>query len=492
MESLPAVLIVDDDRAVIQAMQEQLPRENYRVAALSSVSEALDRIRIERFGIILADQFISDWSGLDFLRICRETQPLSSRIMTIGMGSIPGINEVIASGDIFRVLRKPWTQFDLTVVLAEAAERYRLMEQLETARRETRRQRSDLAALGRQLESYRQQLLSVPAQPQQDSLADQQREKEELHRRLPRTHRGGETEEMRVRERTEELAWANLALESEISEMRRAEIQIRETNQQLQKTLEELHATQREVIQQERLGALGKMAGRVAHDFDNALIPVLGYAELLIERPELLGDRTVALKYLRLIRAPAKDATGMIGRLRDFYRQRDETEVSEPVDLLEALAEAISTTQPKWHDEALAQSRHITVDQEFRPLPMIASSRGEIRKMAANLIFNAVDALPQGGRIVVRAYEQEINAVLEIQDDGIGMTEEVRSRCLEPFVTTKVERGTGLGLAIVYGIVQRHHGQIEIESKLSEGSLVRVRLPLYQGVNPAPPAAVPQ
>jgi signal transduction histidine kinase len=160
--------------------------------------------------------------------------------------------------------------------------------------------------------------------------------------------------------------------------------------------------------------------------------------------------------------------------------------------LLEALAEAISTTQSQWHDEALAQGRHITVEREFQSVPMIAGNGGEIREVASNLIFNAVDALPQGGRIVVRAYPQEPNAILEIQDDGIGMTEEIRSRCLEPYVTTKGKPGTGLGLAMVYGIVQRHHGQIEIESKLSEGSLVRVRLPFYQGVEPPPRAAVPQ
>ncbi len=253
MESLPAVLIVDDDKAVWDATQDQLCRENYRVTLFSSVSEALGRLRIERFEIILAHQFISDSSGFDFLRICRQIQPLSSRIVMTGTGSIPGIDQVIASGDVFRILREPWTQYDLTLALAEAAERYRLMEQLETATRETRRQRNDLAALGRQLESYRQQLLSVPAQPQQDSLAEQQEEKEEPHQRSPRTQRGEGTEEMRVRERTEELAWANLALESEISEMRRAEIQLRETNQRLQKTLEEMRATQQEVIQQERL-----------------------------------------------------------------------------------------------------------------------------------------------------------------------------------------------------------------------------------------------
>ena len=294
--------------------------------------------------------------------------------------------------------------------------------------------------------------------------------------------------ETRVRERTEELAWANLALESEISERRRAEVQLRETNQRLQRALEELHATQQQVIQQERLRALGKMAGGVAHDFNNALIPILGYAELLIERPALLDDRGVALKYLRLMRTAAKDATAVVGRLREFYRQRDETELFEPVDLLKALTEAISMTQPRWHDEALAQGLQITVEQDFNPVPIIACHGGEIREMVTNLLFNAVDALPQGGRIVVRAYPAEQNAVFEVQDDGIGMTEEVRARCMEPFVTTKGERGTGLGLAMVYGIVQRHHGNIEIESTLGEGTIVRVRLPFYRGVDAPPPA----
>jgi PAS domain S-box-containing protein len=284
--------------------------------------------------------------------------------------------------------------------------------------------------------------------------------------------------EMRVRERTEELAWTNLALESEISERRRAEIQLRDTNQRLQKALEELPAAQQQVIQQERLRALAKMAGGVTYEFNNALTPMLGYTELLIERPELLDDRAVALKYLRLMRSAARDARAIVGRLREFSRQRDETEIFEPVDLLNALTEAISMTQPRWHDEALAQGRHVTVEQEFRPVPMIACNGGEIREVVTNLIFNALDALPQGGRIVVRAYPHGQHAVFEVQDNGIGMTEEVHARCMEPFVTTKGERVTGLGLAIVYGIVQRHHGNIEIESKLGEGSLVRVLLPL--------------
>jgi two-component system cell cycle sensor histidine kinase/response regulator CckA len=228
--------------------------------------------------------------------------------------------------------------------------------------------------------------------------------------------------EMRVRERTEELAWANLALESEISERRRAEIQLSETNKRLQKAVAELVATQQQIIRLESQRALGKMAGGIAHDFDNALI-------------------------------------------------------FEPVDLVAALREAVSTTEPAWRDAALADGRQIKVKQEYQTVPLIACHGADIREAATNLLFNAVDALPEGGRIIVRAYPEEQEAVLEIQDNGIGMTEDVRARCLEPSFTTKGRQAAGLGLAIVYGIVQRHYGNIQIESKVGEGSLIRVRLP---------------
>jgi two-component system cell cycle sensor histidine kinase/response regulator CckA len=344
MEALPAVLIVDDDKIVLHTVQDQLSRENYRVVAISNVAEALQRVCSERFGIIVADQLMPETSGIEFLRICRETQPLSSRILITGTVSAPSVEEAIARGDAFRVLLKPWTRVELTLALTQAAERYRLMEQLEAATREIRRQKSDLAALGRQLESHRQQLHSALAQPQPAPSAIEAEEMfrqvawhldqavwvsdaesnrilylspvheqiwgrplkelygsrsawaETIHpddrtrvlkaafedqrtgtydeqyrilrpdgeirwirdRAFPilngqqKLYRivgiaeditgrkiAGEQLEMRVRERTEELAWANLALESEISERRRAEIQLRETNQRLQKALEE-------------------------------------------------------------------------------------------------------------------------------------------------------------------------------------------------------------------------------------------------------------
>src|ERR1700735_478434 len=166
MESRLAVLIVDDDRVVLHTVQDQLSRENYRVAAISNVPEALQRLRIERFGVIMADQFMQETPGVEFLRMCREAQPLSARMIITGMASAPSVEEAMARGDAFRVLRKPWTRIELTQALSQATDRHRLAERLEEATRETRRQRSDLAALGHQLESYRQQLLSATAQPQ--------------------------------------------------------------------------------------------------------------------------------------------------------------------------------------------------------------------------------------------------------------------------------------------------------------------------------------
>jgi PAS domain S-box-containing protein len=286
---------------------------------------------------------------------------------------------------------------------------------------------------------------------------------------------------IRMRERTEEFAWANLALESEISERRRAELQLRESDHRLQKALQELHAAQQQVIQQEKVPALERVAGVVAHDLNKGLIPIIGYAEYLIESSELLDDRAIALRYLRLMRTAAKDATAVVAWLREFARQRDSAEIYGPVDLLEALTDAISMTRLKWHDEPLGEGRHLTVKQDFQPVPLIEGNGGEIREVVTNLIFNAAEALPEGGTIVVRAYSDEQHSVFEVQDDGIGMTEEVRARCMEPFVTTKGESGAGLGLAVAYGIVQRHHGKIEVESRLREGSLVRVHLPFYRG-----------
>jgi signal transduction histidine kinase len=97
--------------------------------------------------------------------------------------------------------------------------------------------------------------------------------------------------------------------------------------------------------------------------------------------------------------------------------------------------------------------------------------------MMTNLIFNAVDAMPDGGTLLVRTRGTDGNVIIEVTDSGSGMTAEVRARCLDPFFSTKGDTGTGLGLAMVFGIVQRQQGQIEIESTPGLGTTFRITLP---------------
>jgi signal transduction histidine kinase/ActR/RegA family two-component response regulator len=252
----------------------------------------------------------------------------------------------------------------------------------------------------------------------------------------------------------------------------------------------ELHRSQRHIIEQERLNAVGKMASGLAHDFNNALVPISGYAEMLLEHQDILQNPAKATKYLKLIMTGVEDAASVVSRLREFYRKREEGETYRPLSLNKMVEQAVALTRPKWRDEALGSGRTILVEADMRPVPRILGSESEIRELLTNLIFNAVDAMPEGGMIRIRTGIREAAApdgprqpaaptevFLEVSDTGTGMTEEVRRRCLEPFFSTKGERGTGLGLPMVYGIVKRHRGTMDIESTVGKGTTFIVLLP---------------
>ncbi|MFQ5657560.1 MAG: response regulator [Candidatus Methylomirabilales bacterium] len=266
---------------------------------------------------------------------------------------------------------------------------------------------------------------------------------------------------------------------TDITERKRAEEALRESNRRLEEALAELNQTQQEVLRQERLRALGKMASGIAHDFNNALMPVLGYSELLLDRPDYLDDKERVGRYLRTMNTAAQDAANVVRRLREFYRLREEDEIFLPVDLNQVVEQGLMLTQPRWKDQALASGITIRTETDLQKVPIVAGNEAELREMLTNLIFNAVDAMPTGGTITIRTHPDNDNVALEISDTGIGMTEEVRQRCLDPFFSTKGERGTGLGLAMVYGILQRHRAAIDIESEPGQGTTFRLRLPVH-------------
>jgi PAS domain S-box-containing protein len=283
-----------------------------------------------------------------------------------------------------------------------------------------------------------------------------------------------------------ELARTTAAVRAEAAERERAEAVVRDINRRLRDALDELATSQEQAVQQERLRALGEMASGIAHDFNNALSPVVGLSELLLNNPALLADPVAVQRYLVLIHTGGRDAAATVRRLSEFYRPREAGEGVVPVDAHRLLADVIALTQPRWKDQAQGEGHPVLVTADLVPVPPMAGRAEELREALTNLVFNAVDALPQGGTITLRARPDPAvpptsssRIILEVQDDGVGMPEAVRRRCLEPFFTTKGKRGTGLGLAMVYGVVRRHSGELEIDSVPGQGTTVRLKVPAY-------------
>lgn len=287
----------------------------------------------------------------------------------------------------------------------------------------------------------------------------------------------GSEDVLQARQIADQVAVA-LSNAYETAERKQAEVSLLESNRQLKEALTELAAMQKHIVQQERLRALGQMASGVAHDFNNALSPILGFSSILLEEPAQLDDKEKVMKYLQIINTAGKDAANVVSRLREFYRSRNQEETFRPSDLNKLVEQAVTFTQPKWKDQALAGGLTVLVKTELQKVPNLSGNESEIREVLTNLIFNAVDAMPEGGTITLRTVAKDGQVVLEVGDTGTGMTEEVRQRCLEPFFTTKGERGTGLGLAMVYGIIQRHKGTIDIQSEFGKGTTFAIGFPI--------------
>jgi signal transduction histidine kinase len=248
----------------------------------------------------------------------------------------------------------------------------------------------------------------------------------------------------------------------------------------LQRAYDDLRQSQQSVMQNERLRALGQMASGIAHDINNAISPVSLYTELLLQKESQLSDE--GRGRLETMQQAIEDVAGTIERMREFYRPREAARHFTRVEIHSLVNQVVELTEPR--GRALPEQRGIEIElrRDFAEGKIeIFGDAVELRDALTNLVFNAVDAMPEGGRLTlstrVRPHNSTPRVLVEVSDSGVGMDEETRRRCIEPFFTTKGERGTGLGLASVYGMLQRHDAELEIDSEPGNGTTVRMVFP---------------
>ena len=225
--------------------------------------------------------------------------------------------------------------------------------------------------------------------------------------------------------------------------------------------------------QMEKLSALGELASGVAHDFNNTLAGILGRAQLL----QRTSDPEKLRRGLDIIIKTAEDGAKTVKRIQDFARQRRDHDF-ELVSVDQIMMDASEITRPRWKNCAEASNIHISVDLEIGSNAMVMGDDSELREVLVNMVFNAIDAMPEGGTLKLSSRTLGEKVTITVADTGVGMYPEVRSRIFDPFFTTKGKAGLGLGLAVSFGIIRRHGGNIEVESQYGKGTEFRVTLPV--------------
>jgi PAS domain S-box-containing protein len=233
----------------------------------------------------------------------------------------------------------------------------------------------------------------------------------------------------------------------------------------------------------EKMRSLGQLSAGVAHNFNNALAAVLGRTQLLLRSVTDERHR----RSLEVIETATQDAAEIVRRIQTFARRAPSAQFNR-VSLAALVTDAVQLTRTSWEDEARVRNLHYEVvfTNEAAGDDHVEANASEVREVFVNMIFNALDAMPAGGRIEVRETKRDAWLVVEVRDTGEGISPEYHDRIFEPFFTTKGSQGSGLGLAVSYGIIKRHGGTIEFANAPGGGTIFTLRFPHHASLPDIP------
>jgi len=262
---------------------------------------------------------------------------------------------------------------------------------------------------------------------------------------------------------------------NKIESERKSRIELSTAYQKLNEYIEKFKESQQQLMQADKLTSLGQLAASIAHEVNNPISGILVYTQLL--KKKIAGDaipKETALEYLSKMELELIRSTKLIRNLLDFARQS--LPAFRKVNLNTIVNRAFELAADS------ARMQHIRTTKELAPsLPELVADFNQLQQVCTNLILNAVQAMPDGGILTLRTSYSDEWFKFEVRDTGCGIPKENMQKLFTPFFTTKQEiKGVGLGLPISYGIIQRHHGRIEVQSREGEGSIFTLFLPLHQ------------
>jgi signal transduction histidine kinase len=452
------VLIAEDSATQAQRLQHILEQQGYRVTATANGRLALEAAQRSKPALIISDVIMPEMNGYELCgRIKADAHLADVPVVLVTTLSDPH--------DVIRGLECRADNFILKPYDAD-----QLLRRIQFVLANSQMRRSEQAGMGLEIVFSGQRHFITADRLQILNL-------------LLSTYEAAMQRNAELSTTRDTLRQTNVELERLTREL---EDRVLMRTRELELSNEALRQAQQALIQQERLRALGQMASGIAHDINNAISPIALYTESMLEHETSLSPE--ARGRLVTIQRAIDDVAQTVARMREFYRPREPELDQSEVELNQLVQQVIDLTRARWSDQP--QRRGVMIELKTKLAPDLVQIRGadnEIRDALTNLVFNAVDAMPDGGVIEVRTSMPAVPARsgtptrlvwLEVSDTGIGMDEETRRRCLEPFFTTKGERGTGLGLAMVYGMAQRHGCALEVDSAPGTGTTVRLVFPV--------------
>jgi len=221
---------------------------------------------------------------------------------------------------------------------------------------------------------------------------------------------------------------------------------------------------------------MGVMTSGISHEFNNILSVIKGYSLLLQQEYK---DHKQIYDKINVILGSVDDGVGIVARMQDFTRAEAHRTGYASVDVRELVEQVIEFSMPRWKNISEANGIMYYMDKQgMEDVSTVWGNSTELREVILNIINNSLDAMPEGGHLSFRTWNEDGNVFLSISDTGEGMYDDIRKNVFDPFLTTKMPNGTGLGMSISYGIIKRHGGGINVESEVGRGTTITIRLPI--------------